>query len=279
MKAIWKGSITFALVSIRVKLYPATSRKEISLRLLHKADSTPIEYKRHCPLDNRDLPQEEIVKGFEYQKRKFVVLSGEEFKTLPQFAAKSINIEGFIDAGQIPSLYFDKGYYLEPEAGSERPYALLATAMRESGKTALARVALKEREHLAVLGIYGGALLLNTLLYQDEIAAPSRLNLPGPDVKPSKEELALARELISRFSRKFEPSEYKDTYHEALMGLINAKIEGKEIKTAPPRPAGPRVVSLMDALKKSLEKKGAAGPGKAEPKKHTSNRLQGTRNK
>ncbi|MDA8085876.1 MAG: Ku protein [Nitrospiraceae bacterium] len=268
MKAIWKGSITFALVSIGVKLYPATRRKDISFRLLHKADNTPIEYKRHCPLDNMDLPLEEIVRGYEYQKRKFVVLTEEESQGLPQFAAKAINIEGFIDAGQVPPIYFDKAYYLEPEAGSERPYALLAMAIRETGKTALARVTLKEREHLAVLGIHGDALLLNTLLYQDELAASSELALPGPAVKPSRDELSLAKELINRFSRKFEPAGYRDTYREALMGLINAKIEGREIRMAPPRPAGPKVVSLMEALKRSLEKKEEArAPKKAGPKR------------
>ena len=263
MKAVWKGSISFALVSIGVKLYPATYRKEVSFRLLHKADNAPIEYRRHCPADNRDLSLEDIVRGYEYRKRKFVVLTEEDFRSLPQSVSKAISVEGFIDQAQVAPIYFDKAYYLEPEEGSERPYALLAAAIMETGKVALARVTLKQREHLAVLGVREGALLLNTLLYHDEVAATSELNLPGPSIKPSREELSLAKELIGRFSRKFAPEQYKDTYRESLMGIINAKIEGREIKAAPPGPAGPKVVSLMEALRRSLEKKETL-PGKKE---------------
>lgn len=138
MKAIWKGSINFALVSIRVKLYTATRRKEISFKLLHKPDNAPIEYKRRCPLDSKDLSWREIVRGYEYRKRKYVVITGDEFKALPQFASKSINIEAFVGAGEIPSIYYDKVYYLEPDAGSERPCGLLREALKETGKTALA---------------------------------------------------------------------------------------------------------------------------------------------
>ena len=253
MKAIWKGSINFALVSIRVKLYTATQRKEISFKLLHKTDNTPIEYKRHCPQDNKDLSWQEIVRGYEYGKRKFVIMTGDEFKALPQFASKAINIEGFVEAGEIPPIYFDKVYYLEPDTGSERPYGLLREAIRETGKTAIARVALKEREHLAALGVRGDVLLLHTMLYQEEVIDPRELIIP--EVKPGGDELDLAKELINRFSVKFDPSRYKDTYREALLSVINAKIEGREIKSAPAAPAGPKVVSLMEALRKSLEKK------------------------
>ena len=252
MKAIWKGSINFALVSIRVKLYTDTQRKEISFKLLHKADNAPIEYRRRCPQDNKDLSWDEIVRGYEYRKRKFVVITGDEFKALPQFASKSINIEGFVGAGEIPSIYFDKVYYMEPDEGSEGPYGLLREAIKETGKTAIARVALKEKEHLAALGVHGDVLLLQTLLYQEEVAYPKELNIP--EVRPGKDELSLAKELINRFAVKFDPSRYKDTYSEALMNVINAKIEGREIKLAPAAPAGPKVVSLMEALRKSLEK-------------------------
>ena len=270
MKAIWKGSINFALVSIRVKLYTATHSREIFFKLLHKADNAPIEYRRHCPQDNKDLSWDEIVRGYEYRKRKFVVITGDEFKALPQFASRAINIEGFVGAGEIPPIYFDKVYYLEPDTGSERPYGLLRQALRETGKTAIARVALKEKEHLATLGVHGDVLLLHTLLYQDEVSDAGELNIP--EVKPNKDELSLAKELINRFAVKFDPSRYKDTYREALMSVINAKIEGREIKLAPSAPAGPKVVSLMEALRKSLEK----GPGGAGQKEKEKEKIQRT---
>ena len=278
MKAIWKGSINFALVSIRVKLYTATQKKEISFKLLHKTDNGPVEYKKHCPLDNKDLSWEEIVRGFEYRKKKYVVITGEEFKALPQLASKSINIEGFVGAGEIPSIYYDKVYFMEPDAGSERPYGLLREAIKETGKTAIARVALTEKEHLAALVIHGDVLLLQTLLYQEEVAGTKELNIP--QVEPNKDELSLAKELINRFAVKFDPARYKDTYREALMNVINAKIEGKEIQAAPAAPAGPKVVSLMDALRKSLEKekqqKSPAGEAK-RPKEKKPERRRGAK--
>ncbi|MDA8155327.1 MAG: Ku protein [Actinomycetota bacterium] len=252
MKSIWKGSISFALVSIQVKLYPATHKKDISFKLLHKKDSSPIEYKRFCQAENAEVSWGDIVRGFQYQKNKFVVINEEEFEKLPQKASHSISIEGFIEADEVEPIYFDKAYLLEPEEGSQRSYALLREAMRQTGKAALARFTLKEKEHMAVIRLYSGALLLNTLMYADEIANVEEiLTPPAMDLKDA--ELSLAKELVTRFSSGFRPGQYKDTYREALMELINAKVEGRKIAVPPPK--GPaKVLSLMDALRKSLEK-------------------------
>lgn len=252
MKAMWKGTISFALISIPVKLYTATKKKDVSFRLLHREDNSPIEYKRFCSAENKEVPWEDMVRGYEYQKKKFVIVSEEEFEKLPQRVSKTITIEGFIDAPEVESIYFEKAYYLEPSEESMRPYALFREAMRRTGKVALARFTLREKEHMAVIRLYEGALLLNTLHYADEIEEPQALALPG-DIALNKAELDLATELISRFTGKFTPATYRDTYREALMELIRARIEGKEVKIPPP-PAPAKVVSLMDALRKSLEK-------------------------
>ncbi|MDA8173033.1 MAG: Ku protein [Nitrospiraceae bacterium] len=253
MKSIWKGSISFALVSIQVKLYPAIRKKDISFKLLHKKDSSPIEYKRFCQAENVEVAWGDIARGFQYQKNKFVVINEEEFEKLPQKASHTISIEGFIEADEVEPIYFDKSYLLEPEEGSQRSYALLREAMRQTGKAALARVTLKEKEHMAVIRLYSGALLLNTLMYADEIANVEEISIP-PAMDLKDAELSLAKELVTRFSSGFKPGQYKDTYREALMELINAKVEGRKIAVPPP-PKGPaKVLSLMDALRKSLEK-------------------------
>jgi len=255
MKAIWTGTISFALISIPVKLYPATRKRDVSFHLLHKEDHSRVEYKRFCSAENREVSWDDIVRGFEYQKKKYVVLTEDELEKLPQKASKTIGIEGFIDEKELQPIYFEKTYYLEPSEESMRQYALLREAMERAGKVALARFTLKEKEHMAVIRLREDALLLNTLFYADEVQESQALSLPG-DVGLNKTELELAIELISRFGAKFTPEAYKDTYRESVMELIRAKIEGKEFKIPPP-PAPPKVISLMDALKKSLEKTAA----------------------
>jgi DNA end-binding protein Ku len=255
MKAMWKGTISFALISIPVKLYTATKKRDIPFHLLHKEDNSPVEYRRFCSSENKEVSWDDIVRGFEYQKKKYIVVAEEEFEKLPQKASKTISIEGFINEGEIQPIYFEKSYYLEPAEESLRQYALLREAMRRAGKVALARFTLREKEHMAVIRLREAALLLNTLFHADEIQDVQTLSLPA-ETGLNKSELDLAVELISRFSTSFKPQEYKDTYRESLMQLIQAKIEGKEVKIPPP-PAPLKVISLMDALKKSLEKTAA----------------------
>jgi DNA end-binding protein Ku len=257
MKAMWSGNISFALISIQVKLYTASKSKDISFHLLHKKDNTPIEYQRWCPADKEVVPWSDIIRGYEYQKGRYVVVSEEELEKLPQRASKTISIENFIKTSEVEPAFYNKAYYLEPEEGSVKPYALLREAMRETGRVALAKITLREKEHLAVIRLYGqNLLMLNTLRYADEVVNPEALNIPAK-TDLNKNELSLATELISRYTEKFNPAAYKDTYRETLMELIKAKIEGKEIKIPPPK-APAKVISLMDALRKSLETTGAA---------------------
>lgn len=261
MRAIWRGSISFALVSIQVKLYPATHKRDIPFRLLHKADSTPIELKRHCPSDNAEVAWEDVVHGYQYGKGKFVVVTDEELEAIPQRASKTIAVEGFIEPGRLEPVYIEKNYFLEPEEGSERPYALLAEAVRQTGKLALARFTLKDKEHICALSLHKGtALMLSTLYYHDEIARAEELAIPR-DIKLSDPELSLAKELITRFSGEFRPERYKDTYRESLMELIKARIEGRQVKMPPVVPPA-KVISLMEALKKSVQRSAAKKAGK-----------------
>jgi DNA end-binding protein Ku len=265
MKAMWKGTISFALISIPVKLYPATKKKDISFHLLHKEDNSPIEYRRFCSSENKEVSWDDLVRGFEYQKKKYVVVSEEEFEKLPQKASRTISIEGFINEGEIQPIYFEKSYYLEPSEESLRQYALLREAMKRAGKVALARFTLRDKEHMAAIRPREAALILNTLFYAEEIQDVKALSLPA-DTGLNKAELDLAVELISRFGTKFRPEEYKDTYRESLLQLIQAKIQGKEVRIPPP-PVPAKVISLMDALKKSLEKTAAREEAPARKEK------------
>jgi DNA end-binding protein Ku len=252
MKALWKGNISFALVNIPVKLYGAAHKKDLSFHLLHKKCSSPLQYERYCPVCKADVAWEDTVHGYEYEKNKFVVLTDEEIEHIPIKTSKSIDILRFIDAKEIDSIYYDRAYYLEPVEGGERAYALLRETMKETGKLALAKITFKNREHVSILRVYHDLLLLQTLLYTDDIVNPETVNIPKK-ISLDDKELSLATELIRHFLGKFNIDSYHDGFRDALMGLIKAKIAGKEIKVAPKKEAE-KVISLMDALKKSLAK-------------------------
>ncbi len=253
MKAIWKGNISFALVNIPVKLYSAAHKRDINFHLLHKKCSTPINYERYCSTCKTDVAWEDTTHGYEYEKGKFVVISDEEIEHIPVKTSKSIDILRFVDAREIEPIYYDRSYYLEPVEGGERAYALLRETMKSSGKVALAKITFKDKEHIAILRVFHDIIMLHTLFYTDEIANPDSLNIPKK-VQLDTKEFALASELVRHFLGKFNPDIYHDEFRDSLMDLIKAKIAGKEIRIAPKREVE-KVVSLMDALKKSLEKK------------------------
>lgn len=257
MKALWKGNISFALVNIPVRLYGASHKKDINFHLLHTRCSTPVNYERHCPTCNVDVAWEDTVHGYEYEKGKFVVVTDEEIERIPVKTSKSIDILRFIDPKEIDPIYYDKAYYLEPVEGGERAYALLRETMKTSEKVGLAKIAFKDKEHIAVIRVLHDILALHTLFYADEIVKSESLNIPKKMALDDKE-FALAEELVRHFHGRFNVDAYHDELRDSLMESIKAKIAGKEIKIAPKREVE-KVVSLMDALKKSLEKKKKAG--------------------
>ncbi len=253
MKALWKGNISFALVNIPVKLYGATHKRDINFHLLHKKCSTPMTYERYCTTCKTEVAWEDTIHGYEYEKGKFVVISDEEIEHIPVRTSKSIDILRFVDVKEIDPIYYDKSYYLEPVEGGERAYALLRETMKETGKVGLAKITFKDNEHIAVMRVFHDILMLHTLFYADEIAKTEALNIPKKIALDSKE-LALAAELVRHFHGRFNIDAYHDEFRDSLMELIKAKIAGREIKVAPKKEVE-KVVSLMDALKKSLEKK------------------------
>lgn len=253
MKALWKGSISFALVNIPVKLYGAAHKRDIGFHLLHKKCSTPMTYERYCTTCKTEVLWEDTTHGYEYEKGKFVVISDEEIEHIPVKSSKSIDILRFVDTKDIDPIYYDKSYYLEPVEGGERAYALLRETMKEAGKVALSKITFKDKEHIAVLRVFHDTLMLHTLFYADEIVKPEALNIPKKITLDSKE-FSLATELVRHFLGKFNVDAYHDEFRDSLMELIKAKIAGREIKIAPKKEVE-KVVSLMDALKKSLEKK------------------------
>lgn len=252
MKALWSGNITFGLVNIPVKLYGAIHRSDISFHLLHKKCSTPINYEKYCPTCNINLKIEDIVRGYEYEKGRFVVLSDEEIE-FPYKDSKNIEILKFVEFKEIDPIYLEKSYYLQPAEGAERAYALLRTVMKKTGRVGVVRFILRERQHIGILRIFSDTLTVQSIFYADEIVQPDFLNIPER-IHLDEKEVELAEELLRHYSGKFNINDYRDEYRDELMKIIKSKIAGKEIKISPKKEVE-RVVNLMDALKKSLEKK------------------------
>lgn len=252
MKALWAGNITFGLVNIPVKLYGATHRGELSFHLLHKKCLTPINYEKYCSTCNTHLEMEDVVRGYEYEKGKFVILTDEEIEA-PYSDSKNIEIVKFVDLREIDPIYLEKSYYLQPADGAEKAYALLRTVMKHTGKVGVVRFVLREREHIGILRIFHDILTVQSLLYADEIVKPDFLSIPER-IHLDEKEIELAEELLRHYTGKFNINDYRNEYREKLMKIIKSKITGKEIKIAP-RKEAEKVINLMDALKKSLERK------------------------
>ncbi len=253
-RSMWTGAISFGLVNVPVKLYPATSHKEIHFHMLHQKDGARIKQKRVCSQEDAEVPWDEIAKGFEVSPGRYVMIEKEEITALNPKADKSIAIEDFVDQSEIDPIYFENAYYLAPDRGAARPYALLLEAMKKSGKVGIARVVLRTRQYLCAVRPMGKGLALSTMLYADEVNALDDLDdLPGRESAPKERELDMAQQLIESLSAKFEPERYKDEHRERVLELIQRKAEGEQIVAAeePEEPA--KVVNLMDALQQSLE--------------------------
>ncbi|MDI6871006.1 MAG: Ku protein [Bacillota bacterium] len=255
MHALWKGTISFGLVSIPIKLYPATRHRDVRFTLLHRKCHTPLRYQRFCPECGTEVAKEEIVRGYEHQPGRYLVLTEEDLAGLPAAAAQTVEILDFVDLAEIDPVYFEKSYYLEPQPGGGRAYALLRRAMQESGKVGLARVALRAKEALAAVRVFGPGLILNTMFSHDEVLPMSELaglaELPDEAALDEKE-VQMAITLIDHLTAPFTPEKYENPAEEALHRLIQQRLEGEPAVPPPRRREAAEVIDLMTALKESV---------------------------
>jgi DNA end-binding protein Ku len=252
-RAMWRGTISFGMVAIPVRLHLATEEKaSVSFHLLCKKDGSRLRNLRWCPRENREVPWDEVVRGYEIGKDEYVELTAEDLERLPLPSAHTIEILQFCERAEVPDLYLDRAYHIEPEQAGRKPYALLRTALERSGRVAIGKVALRDREHLARISGLDDALVLETLHWPGEIRETRELELPR-DVTLQQAEVDLALVLVDSLSRHFDPGEYQDGYREALLELVAEKRgdAGIERPTAPAAEA--RVVDLMEALRASVE--------------------------
>lgn len=252
MRNLWKGAISFGLVHVPVKLYSATERKDIKFNYLHERCKTPIKYEKICPTCNTEVPMEEIVKGYEYEKGKYVIISDEDLENIPVETTKTVEILNFVDYREIDPIFFDKSYYLSPGDGGQKAYELLKQSMEDAGKVAVAKVVIRSKESLAVIRVYQNSLLMETMFYPDEVRPTQLLPELNYQVKINDNEVKMATNLINSLTESFNPEKYENNYRNALNELIQAKITGEEIEVAPRVEEG-KVVDLMEALKASIE--------------------------
>jgi DNA end-binding protein Ku len=266
MRSIWKGAISFGLVTIPVKLYSATEERDVSFHQVHREDGGRIRYKRVCQIDGDEVPYSDIAKGYELSSGEVVVLTDEDFADLPLTTSRTIDVLEFVPLEQVDPIYFAKSYYLEPEAAGAKPYVLLREALEKSGRVALVKIALRQRESLATLRVRDGVFVLEMMLWPDEVRE-AEFGFLDDDIDVRPQELQMAESLIETLSGDFQPEQYSDNYREALQALIEAKVEGREV-VQPEQPAGDTgtVVDLMAALRASVEaaKQGRAGGAAAD---------------
>jgi DNA end-binding protein Ku len=254
MRAIWKGSIAFGLVHIPVNLYPATETQGISSNLLHKKDHSRIRYQRISEATGKEVPAEEIIRGYEVERNNFVVISDDELQEAAPEKSAAIEIQEFVNESQIPTLYFEKPYYLEPDKGAGKAYALLREALARSGKVGVAQFVLRNRENLCVLKAQDNGLTLNTLRFASEIRLMDELRLPVNE-KLAPNEVNLAMKLIEGMTAYFDPAKYHDTYTEDVKKLIDAKAKGQKRHAPLPKPVRSNVIDIVAALQESLAQK------------------------
>ena len=251
---MWNGSISFGLVTIPVALYPATRREELSFRLLRKTDLSPVNYKRVAEADGKEVSWDDIVKGYEYEKGKFVVVKDEDFKRVDlEVAAQSIDIMDFVEVEEINPMYFQKPYYLEPQKGGDKAYALLRDALADSGKIGVAKVIIRTREHLAGVKAQGKALILEIMHFSDELVDAEDLKSPKAGAVKDRE-IAMAKKLIDGMTAKWDPEKYKDEYKTQLMSMIEEKVKHPNVKHETRKTAKKpsNVIDLMSVLEESL---------------------------
>jgi DNA end-binding protein Ku len=254
MRAIWKGSISFGLVNIPIALYPATRKEELKFRLLRATDHSPVNYKRVAAADGKEVPWDQIVKGYEYEKGKFVVLNEKDFQRVDLEATQTVDIQDFVDIEEIDPMFFYKPYYLEPQKGGDKAYVLLREALADGKKVGIAKVVIKTRQYLAGVKAMKHALVLELMHFAEELADAEKLNVPKT-LEPGKREMDMAKALVQSMSSKWDPQKYHDDYREALLEVIEEKVEagGKEIDEKPKKaPTPTKVIDLVAVLQQSL---------------------------
>ena len=280
-RPIWTGAISFGLVNVPVKLVSAVHQKEVHFHMLHDEDGGRIEFKRVCKKDGKEVPFEHIVKGYEISKGKSVTLNKKELAALDTQATRAIDIEDFVEQSEIDPIHYDATYYLVPDRGAQKPYALLLEAMRKSDKVAVGRMVMRTKQYLVSLRPMGKALALSTMQYADEIVPLADLEgLPAASAKPSARELELAEKLIDSLSAPFQAKKYKDDHRERVLELIERKAAGEEIVSDLPKEKATKTVDLFEALKASLGKHEraatAAAPKRAVRRSASAARTRGT---
>jgi DNA end-binding protein Ku len=249
-RSIWRGAISFGLVSVPVRMFTATSSKELRFHFLHKEDLTPIGYDKVRKDTGEHVDPEDIVRGFEVEKGRYVPLEEEDLDRLDVELTKAIDICDFVDLDEIDPIYFRKAYYLLPDDGAEKPYLLLVRALEETGKVGIAKVVIRNKQHLACLRPVEGKLVVETMYYADEVRKPEPVEVKG---ELRKAELDMAKSLVENLSETFDPEKYDDTYRKELLELLRAKAEGTELPE-PAQDGGGEVVDLMAALRESVER-------------------------
>jgi DNA end-binding protein Ku len=269
MKTMWRGAISFGLVSIPIRVYTATEEKTLRFNQLHEKDNGRIRYQRVCAKDGQEVPYEEIVKGYEYEKDRYVILADEDLDAVPVQSTRNIDIQQFVDQSEIDPIYYKKTYYLGPEEAGVKAYQLMVEALREGRKVGIAKVAFRDKEHLAAIRLMDNILVLDTMFWPDEIREAKFAEL-DTEVRVSDKEVDMAESLIENLTEGWKPDAYQDEYREALLEIVEKKVAGEEIEEVEPvEPA--KVVDLMEALKQSVEATKKA-PAKKGARKSTGSR-------
>jgi DNA end-binding protein Ku len=255
--SVWSGYLTFGLISMPVRLFSGARGESISFHMLHREDMSRVKQQLICSADNQVLDRRDIVKGYEYRKGDYVVIEPEEIKKIEPKTAKAMEILQFVKASEIDPLYFESSYYMTPEEGGRRPYALLSRAMADNSYYAIAKLTMHNREYTVCVRPYRGGLMLHTMYYQDEVRAMESFKTEGAEIREA--ELKIANQLIEALADKFEPTRFHDTFQDNLKALIKARLEGRQV-TAIETPKPAPVVDLMAALKQSLAQMGEKKP-------------------
>jgi DNA end-binding protein Ku len=271
MHTVWKGSISFGLVNIPVKMFTATEDKDIRFKYIHKECHTPVKYKKMCPNCNKEVQPDDIVKGYEYEPGKFVILTEEDFEAIEVKGERTVEIIDFVKLEEVDPIYFDKTYFLAPQETGGKAYTLLREALSAKNKIAVAKITIRDRESLAVIRIYKNVIVLETIFYPDEVRDYKQVPGIPENLQTTKAELDMAIQLIENLTTVFSPDKYVDTYRERLVERINAKVEGKEV-VVKKEAEKDNVVSLMEALKQSIQmSKGTKRTKDTEPEMVTLN--------